>query len=60
MIAPELALLAEQAKEIAGVSIKIQNQHHNLSLAVLSREEDNVSKLTATIDLFTDTAAILN
>ena len=54
LIAPELARLAEQAKEIAGVSIKIQDQHHNLSLAVLSREEDNVSKLTATIASYTN------
>ena len=54
MIAPELARLAEQAKEIAGVSIKRQDQHHNLSLAVLSREEDNVSKLTATIASYTN------
>ena len=54
MIAPELARLAEQAKEIAGVSIKRQDQHHNLSLTVLSREEDNVSKLTATIASYTN------
>ena len=54
LIAPELARLAEQAKEIAGVSIKIQDQHHNLSLAVLSREEDNVSKLTVTIASYTN------
>ena len=30
LIAPELSRLAEQAKEIAGVSITIQDQHHNL------------------------------
>ena len=54
MIAPELARLAEQAKEIAGVSIKRQDQHHNLSLTVLSREDDNVSKLTATIASYTN------
>ena len=54
MIAPELARLAEQAKEIAGVSITIQDQHPNLSLAVLSREEENVSKLTATIASYTN------
>lgn len=46
--------MTEQAKEIAGVSIKIQDYHHNLSLAVLSREENNVSKLTATIASYTD------
>lgn len=54
LIAPELAGLAEQAKEIAGVSVKIQDQHYNLSLAVLSREENNVSKLTATIASYTN------
>ena len=54
LIAPELARLAEQAKEIAGVSITIQDQHHKLSLAVLSREEDNVSKLTAAIASYTN------
>ena len=54
LIAPELARLAEQAKEMAGVSIKIQDQHHNLSLAVLSREENNISKLTTTIVRYTN------
>ena len=54
LITPELARMTEQAKEIAGVSIKIQDYHHNLSLAVLSREENNVSKLTATIASYTD------
>ena len=54
LITPELSRLAEQAKEIAGVSIKIQDQHHNLSLAVLSCEEINFSKLTATIASYTN------
>ena len=54
LIAPELARLTEQAKEMAGVSIKMQDQHHNLSLAALSREENNISKLTATITSYTN------
>ena len=54
LIAPELARLAEQAKAMAGVSTKMQHQHHNLTLAVLSREENNVSKLTTTIASFTN------
>ena len=55
--ARKLARLAKQAKEIAGVSIKLQDQHHNLSLAVLSREENNVSKPTATITSSTNPSA---
>ena len=54
LIAPEPTRLAEQAKDMAGVSINIQNQHHNVSLTVLSREEINVSKLNTTIAGFTN------
>ena len=54
LIAPELARLAEESKDMAGVSKKIQDQHHNLTTAVLSREEKNVSKLTTTIRSYTD------
>ena len=40
---------------MAEVSIKIQDQQHNLSLtAVLSREENNASKLTTTMASFTN------
>jgi len=54
LIAPELARLAEEAKDMAGVSKKIEDQHHSLTTAVLSREEKNVSKLTTTIRSYTD------
>lgn len=54
LIAPELALLADQAKDMAGVSTKIQDKHHDLSTAVLSREEKNVGKLTSTIEIYTN------
>ena len=39
---------------MAGVLKKIQDQHHNLTTAVLSREEKNVSKLTTTIRCYTE------
>ena len=53
MIAPELARLAEQAKDMAGVSSKMQGWHHNLTTAVLSREEKIIEKLSTTIRSFT-------
>ena len=45
LISPELAPLTEEANDMAGVSTKLQDQHHNLTAAVLSREEKNISKL---------------
>ena len=54
LISPELAQLAEEANDMAGVSTKLQDQHYNLTAAVLSREEKNISKLTATIAGFTN------
>ena len=39
---------------MAGVSTRLQDQHHNLTAAVLSREEKNISKLTTTIASFTN------
>ena len=54
LISPELARLAEEANDMAGVSTKLQDQHHNLTAAVLSREEKNISKLTTTIASFTN------
>ena len=55
LIAPELARLAEEAENMAGLSRqKKAKEHHNLSTAVLVREERNVKKLTATIERFTN------
>ena len=54
LIAPELARLAEQAKKMAGLSSKTQGHHHNLTTAVLAREEKGVAQLTATIERFTN------
>ena len=48
LISPKLARLAEEANDMVGVSTKLQDQHHNLTAAVLSREEKNI-KLTTTI-----------
>ena len=49
LIAPELARLAEQAKDMAGVSVKIQDRHHNLTTSVLNREEASIVKLKTII-----------
>ena len=47
LIAPELARLAEEAKNMVGLSRqKKAMEHHNLSTAVLIREERNVKQLT--------------
>ena len=54
LIAPELSRLAEQANDMAGVSTKVQDKHHKLTAAVLSREEKNISKLTTTIVSYTN------
>jgi len=54
LIAPELARLAEQANDMAGASTKVQDKHHKLAAAVLSREEKNISKLTTTIVSYTN------
>ena len=54
LISPELAPLKEKANDMADVSTKLQDQHHNLTAAVLSREEKNISKLTTTIASFTN------
>lgn len=53
LIPPELASLGEPAKNMAGVSSKLQGRHHNLTAAVLASEEKVVVQLTATIERFT-------
>ena len=53
-IAPELARLPEEAKNMAGLTRKRARERHNLSTAVLVREERNVKKITATIERFTN------
>ena len=54
LIAPELASLTEQAKNVVGVSYKPQGRHHNLTTAVLARKDKGVAQLTATIARFTN------
>lgn len=54
LIAPELANLAEQAKNMASVSSKIRVRHHSLSAAVLAREDKGVEQLTPTMKRFTN------
>ena len=53
LIAPELARLAEEAKNMAGLSRQKRQRKISLSTAVLEREERNLKKLTVTIERFT-------
>ena len=54
LIAPEMANLSGQAKNMAGVASKIQTRHHNHTPAVLSREDKNIKALMETIETFTN------
>ena len=54
LIAPEMANLANQAKNMAGVASKSHTRHHSDTLAVLSREDKNVQMLTETIEKFSN------
>jgi len=54
LIAPELARLAEQAKQMTGTSSKTQTHHHNLSTAVRLRQEKNIDRLVNGILRFTN------
>ena len=54
LIAPELARLANQSKDMAGVTHETRGKHHNLTAAVVSREEKNITKLSNTIRAFTN------
>ena len=53
LISPELARLARQAKDMAGVTVKVQDRHHNHNTKVLNREEKNILKLKSTISNYT-------
>ena len=54
LIAPELACLVEEAKEMAGTSTANKGTHHHtLTVSVLSREE-NIEKLLNTMESFTN------
>lgn len=53
LIASELARLANQTKDMAGVRHEVRGQHHNLTAAVVSQEQKNINKLSNTIRAFT-------
>ena len=52
--APELAKLASEAISKAGVSLHTPEQHHNLSAAIVAREDKGVQQLIAAIKSFTN------
>ena len=53
LIAPELARLAEQAKEMAGTSSK-KGKHHDAITSVRTRQEKNIEQLVHCINRFTN------
>ena len=53
LIAPELARLAEQAKEMAGTSSK-KGKHHDAITSVRTRQEKNIEQLVDCINRFTN------
>ena len=53
LIAPELARLAEQAKEMAGTSSK-KGKHHDAITSVRNRQEKNIEQLVDCINRFTN------
>ena len=55
LIAPELARLVEEAKEMAGTSTANEStHHHSLTASRLSHEEKNNEKLSNTMESFTN------
>lgn len=54
VFAPELAHLAGESKDMAGVSRKVQDQHYNLAALVTSPEEKNIYKLSSTVSCYTN------
>ncbi len=52
LIAPELARLAGEAKEMAGMNSKTQTKHHNLAAFVLQREDRAIDQLLTTLQNF--------
>ena len=53
LIAPELARLAEQTKEMAGTSSK-KGKHPNAITSVRTRQEKTIEQLVDCIDRFTN------
>lgn len=55
LIAPELARLAEKAKEMSGMSAcKTEKHHHSLSTAVRARQEKHIEQLATSFRNFTN------
>lgn len=57
LIAPELAHLAEDAKEMAMAGTTLAKEgthHHTLSASVISHEEKNIEQLVTTMENFTN------
>ena len=54
LIAPELARLAEEAQEMAGLSSKTPKRHHALSAATLTHQEKALEDLITTFRPFTN------
>lgn len=54
LIAPELAKLADQAKQLAGTSSKSAKHHHDLNICVRLRQEKSIEQLSNTIKNFTN------
>ena len=44
LTAPELSRLAEEAHTVAGTSTATRKEHHDLSLAVWTRQEENIAR----------------
>ena len=54
LISPELARLAGEAQQMAGVLPNTRIHHHDLSTAILECHERNIEKLTSTLRSFTN------
>lgn len=52
LIAPELARLAEQARQMAGASSKTPVRHHDITNAVKTREAKSIQQLSSSIQSF--------
>ena len=59
LIAPELTKPASEAIYMAGVSLHTREQHHNLSAAIVAREDKGVQQLIAAIKSFTNPIQLL-
>ena len=54
LIAPKLARLAQQAKQMAGTLLKTAMRHHNFGYASAQLQEQNIQQLVSTVRRFTD------